>query len=286
MSASRSGRLARGAALGFFCCTALASCISIGLPGGSTSSAEARRTVERRSMVDPAGRRLSFLRAGVHGAPRVIYVHGTPGDAASWMDFLTSPVEDMESFAVDRPGFGRSMRTGAVPSLREQAAALEPLLSVKHGEKPILVGHSLGAPIIARTAADFPDRVGSLVIVSGSMDPSLEKVLWIQHAARAPLLRGIVPEVLENTNEELLPLEGELRALQPLLRELRCPVYVIHGDKDGLVPYANVAYLRETIPEGRLVHVETLRGGNHFVPWNNAESIREGVRFLRGLPGD
>lgn len=268
----------------FMACAAT-SCIVVALPTGPTATPEERRTVTRQSFVDANGRRLSFLRGGTEGAPRVIYVHGTPGDAASWMDFIARPIEGTESFAIDRPGFGRSLRTGAVPSLKEQSDALEPLLVAKRGMKPILVGHSLGGPIIARAAADFPDRVGGLVIVSGSMDPGLEETLWIQHIARAPLVRGIVPQVLENTNEELLPLAGELRELAALLPRIQCPVYIIHGDKDGLVPYSNVRFMQDQLPAGSIVHVETLAGANHFVPWEHPGAIRQGVSELLGSAG-
>ncbi len=260
--------------------TATASCVSISVTSGAATATGDRAAVERRSIVDPLGRRLSFLRSGDPRGRRVIYVHGTPGDAASWMEFLAQPIEGTESLALDRPGFGRSAGTGAVPSLREQAAALEPLLSTRDGRGPILVGHSLGGPIVARAAVDFPDRVGGIVIVAGSMDPDLEQVLWIQHIARAPIIRGIVPAVLANTNAELLPLGGELRSLRPLLSQIRCPVYIVHGDRDGLVPYANVRFMEQHLSPGAIRGVETLHGGNHFVPWNNGGAIRQAVRVL------
>ncbi|MEM9379661.1 MAG: hypothetical protein AAGB93_06885 [Planctomycetota bacterium] len=38
----------------------------------------------------------------------VVYVHGTPGDAASWADYLDDPVGGARAVAVDRPGFGKS----------------------------------------------------------------------------------------------------------------------------------------------------------------------------------
>ena len=87
----------------------------------------------------------------------MILVHGTPGDATAWTDYLETPIDGAEMIAVDRPGFGCSTPRTAVPSLEAQARALEPLLVERGGAWPILVGHSQGGPIIVRTAIDYPD---------------------------------------------------------------------------------------------------------------------------------
>jgi pimeloyl-ACP methyl ester carboxylesterase len=69
-------------------------------------------------------------------------------------------------------------------SLRMQSACLAPLLRLgKSAKKPILVGHSLGGPVAARLAMDYPDEVGGLILVAPSIDPELEKK------------NGIVPSV-------------------------------------------------------------------------------------------
>jgi len=238
------------------------------------------RSMPRNFIIDGRGHRVSMVQGGDPSARRVIYIHGTPGDANAWADFVLDPVEGTHSIALDRPGFGKSEPQGAVPSLREQAMAIEPLLGVRGEDMPILVGHSLGGPIIARVAADYPDRVGGIVIVAGSLDPALEEVLMIQHVGEFAPVRAVLPRFLENTNRELMPLKGELEELKGLLPLIRCPVVIIHGTKDGLVPYSNVEFMKANFPSETIRHIETIEGGNHFIPWGRPDTIRDAVKRL------
>ncbi len=52
---------------------------------------------------------------------------------------------------------------------------MKPILELVVNQKTILVGHSLGGPVIARTAMDYPDLVDGLILVGGSIDPEMEK---------------------------------------------------------------------------------------------------------------
>jgi len=228
---------------------------------------------------------ISAIVAGDPTGQRVIYVHGTPGSAESWGLFLTEPIDGLDAVAIDRPGFGESATTGAVPSLVEQAEAIEPLLVEHDGRWPILVGHSLGGPIVAQVAADYPDRVGGIVIVAGALDPDLEKVLLIQRIGNIPFLDLLVPTPLRNANRELIPLEGELRKLGDHLDEITCPIVIIHGTKDSLVPYENVAYMREAFAGNPDVTVITLEGEDHFTIWTSADRVREAIETLVGNRG-
>jgi hypothetical protein len=62
----------------------------------------------RLSYPVPAGYRVSYLRAGDPAGRRIILVHGTPGAAEGWLDYLTNVPAGFEHIAVDRPGFGES----------------------------------------------------------------------------------------------------------------------------------------------------------------------------------
>ena len=226
---------------------------------------------------------ISAIIVGDPTGQRVIYIHGAPGSADNWGSFLTEPMEDLEHVAIDRPGFGESSHTGAVPSLAEQAAAIKPLLVERNGRWPILVGHSLGGPIAAQAAAEYPDRVGGIIIIAGALDPDLEKVLFIQRIGDIPLLDLLVPQPLRYANRELIPLEGELRKLGKRLDEITCPIVIIHGTMDSLVPYKNVAYMQEAFAGNDHVEVITLDGEDHFTIWTSPEQVREAIENLTTL---
>ncbi len=243
-----------------------------------------RRSFPRQAVrVEAIGGDLSYYEAGTLSGRRVVYVHGTPGSAGAWAGYLRAPIPGLHSIAVDRPGFGCSVPEHSFPSLEVQAAALEPIVG-EGGPKPILVGHSLGGPIVCRYAVDHPGRVGGLVIVAGALDPGLERVLAIQRVGRVPPFVWMLPSALRNSNEELIPLKGELEALGPRLGEIRCPIVIIHGTEDSLVPYANVAYMRRVFTdEPRVI---TIDGANHFIPWKFEGVIRVAIEELAASLGD
>lgn len=252
----------------------------------ATSSRAEIRAIERVPYTDHLGADRVALRAGAAGGARLVYVHGSPSDATAFADQLVDPVPGFESISIDRPGYGSAADTGSVGDFGEQARALEPWLELRGGVGPILVGHSLGGPIIARAAADYPDRVGGLVIVAGSLDPALEKPRWFNHLASIGAVRWLLPSMLRVSNDEMLAAPSETRTLGPLLERVTCPVIIVHGTRDGLVPYENVAYMQRAFTNAASVEVITLEGQGHFLVWNTPgkAAIREAIgRLARTL---
>ncbi len=225
---------------------------------------------------------ISYIYAGDPEAPRVIYIHGTPGQATNFADYLINPARGLHAISIDRPGFGQSCPSIAVPQLAQQAAAIEPLLVERDGRWPILIGHSLGAPIAAWVAAEYADRVDGLVLVAGALDPELEKVHPMQYVGNFFFVPYLLPRSLRNANRELIPLKRELEQLALLLERVTCPIVIVHGRKDGLVPFENVAYMQEKFAgNGRRVEIIDLPEGNHFLPWNAASEIRNAIALLQ-----
>lgn len=259
---------------------ALAALLALAACGGppKPSATEAEiAALERVTIDDPATHaKLSYLRAGDRRGRRVIFVHGTPGEAKGWVDYLTRVPPGFEYLAVDRPGFGESGPSHAVTSLPEQAAALAPLLEERAGRQPILVGHSLGGPVVLQAAADMPARIGAVVVLAGSLDPAQEHTHWAQPVGAAGAVRWMLPRPIDNANHELMALKPQLTALAPRLAAIRCPVEIVHGTKDPLVPYANVAFMRTHLSAASL-RVRTLGGVNHFLPWNSVGEVRAAI---------
>lgn len=258
------------------------------MPGPTTDTAMLEgmtRTEVAVSQLNGDSYTLSVITAGDPTMPRVIYVHGTPGDATNWLDYLSDPVAGWEAASIDRPGFGRSGPNHSVVSLEDQARALEPLLVERRGVKPVLVGHSLGGPIVAKAATMYPDRVGAIVVAAGALDPDLERVLFIQHVGNTALVSWLLPTWAKRSNEELIALEDELRLMQPDLPGIACPVVVIHGTNDSLVPYGNVEFMRTQFAFTPATEFVTLDAGNHFLIWNQQDQTREAIRRAMGLMG-
>lgn len=236
---------------------------------------------EPRDMVYDAADDLGWkMRAVIAGDPqgqRVVFVHGTPGSFEAWEDYLASVPQGFEYVAIDRLGFGESDPKEAVISFEHHASSIKPLLVTRNGRKTILVGHSLGGPIIAFTAATYSEDVGAIVSAAGSFDPNLEEILFIQHVGDMWPIRPMLPRAIRNANHEIFGHEDELKKLSPLLSELEMPVIIIQGTDDDLVPYENVAYLKETFqPDQPVIYVE-LKDQNHFLPWNSKDVIDQAI---------
>lgn len=224
----------------------------------------------------PLGARVSFLRAGPVGARRLILVHGTPGRAAQWADYLVEPPRGLEVVALDRPGFGASDPEGAVVSLEAQAAAVAALLGPPD-QPSILLGHSLGGPIVALVAARHPDRVAAVIFLAAAVDPALERIHPMQYVGAWAPVRTVLGRQLRNANTELMALKPELERLVPQLGAVRAPTVIVHGTDDDRVPFANVAYLQRMLHGACHVETMALPRANHFLPWTDAKSVRAAI---------
>lgn len=239
----------------------------------------AKARLPRSSYTAPrTGLHVSYLHAGSPKGRTVIFVHGTPGSAQGWADYLIAVPDGLHYIAVDRPGFGRSRPGKAVASLEQQAEALAPLLEAD--PRPILVGHSLGAPIVALLSAKDPKRVGGLILLAGALDPARERIHWYQRVAEWPGVRRLVPEPWRVANQELLPLEAELQRLAPQLDRIRAPIVIVHGSEDSLVPLENVDFMRLRFRSAASVRIVVLPGQGHFLPWEQKPLIDRLVREL------
>lgn len=248
-------------------------------------SSEARSFFQQRGLNEThhhyqaASRTIHYVHIGDSDKPLVIFIHGSPGSWDNFISFManSSLLSCVQMISVDRPGFGESGAGIHEPSLTQQAADLKPILE-KHGraKNTILVGHSLGGPLVARMAMDYPDLVQHIVMVAPSIDPELEKTLWYQRVAEWRGIRSMIPKTLQVTNREILPLRTELEAMMPLWQDLNLPVTVIQGEKDKLVPPGNADFAERMLPHIpiNMVRVDDL---NHFVPWKRPDLIIDAI---------
>ncbi len=224
-------------------------------------------------------REIHYAKTGSEAGPLVLFVHGSPGSLSDFIGLLTDSILQKKAMliSVDRPGFGQSNFGWAEPSLEKQAAILKPLILEFRKEGPvILVGHSLGGPVIARMAIDYPENVNGLIFVAASVDPELEPTRWWRAPFVTPFFRWIVPRSIRSSNDEIYPLQPQLKEMIPRWKEIRTSVIVVQGKEDSLVPAANAEFIKTqlTATTPKMVYQE---GMDHFVPWSHPHLIRQAI---------
>lgn len=224
---------------------------------------------------------INYLKVGDENLPLVVFVHGSPGSLSAFIDFMadTALLKRAQLITVDRPGFGASNFGYAEPSLEKQAAYLKPILEENKNHRPIiLVGHSLGGPIIARMAMDYEELVDGLVIVAGSIDPELEpNETWFRAPLATPFLKWILPRSFRASNDELYKLKPELVKMLPRWNTIGCRAIVIQGKKDSLVPAGNADFAKKMLSHASSLEFMIKEDMDHFVPWSNPELIRSAI---------
>jgi pimeloyl-ACP methyl ester carboxylesterase len=227
-------------------------------------------------------RRVNYLTVGDSLKPMVVFVHGSPGSLSAFIDFMadTALLSRAQLISVDRPGFGYSNFGFAEPSLEKQAAyVMSIIVKQKGNRRVILVGHSLGGPVICRVAIDYPESINGLVIVAGSIAPDLEPKEWFRAPLATPFLSWMVPRSLRASNKEIYKLKPQLEEMIPLYPKIKASTIVIQGGKDDLVHPGNADFAKKMITNAPVQLV--LRADmNHFVPWTHPELIREAVIAL------
>jgi dienelactone hydrolase len=226
----------------------------------------------------PLRQKISYFQSVQSQGVPIIYVHGTPGSAQAWVNYVERPVNHSYSIALDRPGFGQSTPELAVTSLHDQAAAVLALMPTD-GRQVILVGHSLGGPVIAQVAAEYPGRVKALVLLAASLDPNLEEIHPLQFLGKYWPIRALLPAKLRNANDELMDLKAQLLALEPLLKNITAPVAIVHGTKDNLVPFENVVFMQTKLSQVQCHKTIVLEKQNHFLPWNSETVVRDAIAW-------
>ncbi len=259
----------------------LPQCVSIRMSDKKVRQFFAERTEKPTfGFVSNGKHRVHYAQIGADTLPTVLFIHGSPGSWDAFIGFFADSTLYTKAHLIsaDRPGFGKSELGQPEPSLQAQAAALAPLLTLGRvgQQKPILVGHSLGGPVAVRLAIDFPDAVGGLILVAGSVDPALEAQEWYRPVLGSFPVRQWLPTEFDVSNMEIWPLKGELEKMKPGWATIRVPVTVIQGETDDLVPPGNAQFARRMLTNAP-VTMQMIPGMNHFIPWSRPDLIHDAI---------
>jgi N-formylmaleamate deformylase len=258
------------------------------------------------AFVDANGLRLHSLSYG--DGPPLVIVPGITSPAITW-EFVAEPLaEDFRVVVLDVRGRGLSDR-GESYRLDEYAADVIAVVRELPLERPVLVGHSMGARIVASAAARERDLFGPVVAVdpplSGigrapypfALDVYVNALREARAGATADDMRRYYPTWPERelqiradwlaTCDERAVVETYANFhLEDFFTDwLRvvAPVLFVYGAESPVVPETALAEVSAANPAAELAAVERC---GHMVPFENLDGFVTTVRnWCRKLAG-
>ena len=197
----------------------------------------------------------------------IVLIHGWAMHSGVWRTFARELAKNYQVICLDIPGHGLS--DTVEPYTLEQIS--EVLIATIPASTFSVLGWSLGASIALTMATHYPQRINSLILVAGN-PKFVETEGW--HGVPAQLLEGFTENLQSSCQLTLLrflalqvnglaegqallkqlrqaiyeceaPVENVLKKglnilkladLRDDIRQLHCPLLLIQGDKDSLIP--------------------------------------------------
>ncbi|HSU24588.1 MAG TPA: alpha/beta hydrolase [Pyrinomonadaceae bacterium] len=161
----------------------------------------------------------------------LVFVHGWTCNADFWKDSINA-FPGNRVVALDLIGHGQSDKPKADYSMEYFARSVEAVLKTAGVKRAVLVGHSMGTPVIRQFYRLFPEQTLGLVIVDGALRPfgpreQTEKFfepMFANYKEQAP---KFVDGLLGPTRTDLKP---KIRA-----EMLATPDYVATGAMKGML---------------------------------------------------
>ena len=202
-------------------------------------------------------------------AEPMLCVHGLGGSAHNWTDFAGVLRPHFAIEAIDLPGHGRSApAAGNDYSLKAHARVVVDYIR-QSGRGPVhLVGNSMGGAVSVVVAAEHPEVVRTLTLISPAVPDNRIRAFPLRHDPRAALL--VVPGV------------GEL-ALRQMNRR-----YSPEQRVAGTIALCFAD--RHRYPEARLREAASEARARLSMPWGNTAFLRSmrglvGAQFIKGRVG-
>jgi pimeloyl-ACP methyl ester carboxylesterase len=130
------------------------------------------------------------------GKDAIVLVHGWGCRLTHWRDQIPELSKRARVLALDLPGHGESDKPDIKYDMDLFAAAIDAVMKDAGVDRAVLVGHSMGTPVVRQFYRKYPQKTLALVIVDGGLRPFGTKEQREQFMA--PLRGPGYKEVLTN----------------------------------------------------------------------------------------
>ena len=269
-----------------------------------------------RTFIQSSGANIELLTWGRVGAPGLLFLHGNGAHADWWAHIAPFFAADWRCAALSYSGMGRSdWRADGYTTTGFAAEALDAVIAAgldQGPQPPVIVGHSFGGTVGMELAAhDHPFR--GMILIDTPVNLDSEKISSIR--ARAPKSRrehqrftsleeGLARFRLspqQDCENEFIgdyiarcalierngtwswrfdPRRFTLENRQPatILKQVRCPIAFIHGERSALIPCEDLELHRAVLPAG--TPVITIPDAAHHVLIDQPLALVASLRAL------
>ncbi len=280
--------------------------------GVSAAELEAKYVTATDRFVEIAGVRVRIREEGNPSAPPIVLIHGFTHSLETWNGWAEALKPDYRVIRYDLLGHGL---TGPDPNERyapnERSAYLGEILSALEIETATIAGNSLGGLAAWRFAADHPDRVSALILISPGAYPLngvSNEPAEIPAAMKAYLLTA--PEAGVRASAELIYAdaskitEDRLTVMRDMIRRqgngealiksleeftlpdptemlsrITAPTLILWGEDDIIIPIEQGRQIENAITDARLVSYPGV--GHAAQEEAPAQTVADVVAFLR-----
>jgi pimeloyl-ACP methyl ester carboxylesterase len=135
---------------------------------------------------------IHYAQAGALDAPPLILMHAAGRSSSCYRHMLPLLAKDFRAIAIDLPGFGYSARMAENPSIDTLAQTLAELIDALALHRPHIFGLHTGNKIAAALAANWPERVGDVILAGQTHSLILD--MQTRNAALAPYCEKYFPK--------------------------------------------------------------------------------------------
>lgn len=220
------------------------------------------------------------------GSP-IILVHGWLGSWRYWVPVMDELSAEYRAYALDLWGFGDSDKNRERYGVDDYVELLVSFMDEMGIWRAPLVGHTLGAVIATKLAAEYPDRVSKVLAVglplssrvinrrllSAGPNDSLARLFWHRQRPYDEVETGAAKTA---KNAVALTIQAVARLdLQEILEEIDVPLLAVYGAKDNVIDPVQADALEEDLYSARAI---VLARTHHFPMLDNTATF---TRLLR-----
>jgi pimeloyl-ACP methyl ester carboxylesterase len=192
--------------------------------------------------LDTLERKVFFAENGEKSKPLLLMIHGAPGAWFGYKEFLSDSalLKKYRIISFDRLGYNKSSKN--TESIDFQTLIYSSFLK-KSIDKVVIIGRSYGAPIAAKLAMDYPEKISRLILVAPACDPTQEKFWWFSNFANTNFSRFFLPKYANQASTEKFRHVEDLKKIEIGWRKITCPVTILQGGTDWIINPENGNYV-------------------------------------------